>query len=138
MNRYLIVTAARRLVAASLALLVFWQVAQHAGARRAMAIVHVVATDVVVAVDDRAYPIESVAESPLVCELGTGEHVLRMRRGPRLVYEEKFTLRPGQELILAAYESHPNAAPGPGPRSRASGPSPALAIRTGHRAPARH
>src|SRR5438552_18094047 len=83
----------------------FWHVAQHAGLQqRGTAIVHVAQRNVVIAIDGQDYSVESLAETPLVCELGPGEHVLGMSRGGRLVYQEYFTIEPGGELILSAYD----------------------------------
>jgi len=100
-----IVAVAKRLGAVGLALVIFWHVAQHAGLqRRGTAIVHVAQLNVVIAIDGQVYPVDSMAETPLVCELGPGEHVLAMSRGGRLVYQESFTIEPGGELILSAYD----------------------------------
>ena len=74
MDISLIATLARRLGAVCLALVIFWLVARHAGPQRGTAIVHVLQPNVVVAVDDRSYLVESIAQSPVVCDLEPGPH----------------------------------------------------------------
>jgi hypothetical protein len=83
---------------------ILWYVAQHSGAQKSMAYVHVSATNVEVAVDDEEYHIDSFADTPLVCELRPGRHMLRMARDGQVVYEEEFTLGPGKEVVLTAWE----------------------------------
>jgi hypothetical protein len=85
--------------------LILWQVAEHSGSARGTAIIHVSEAHVVVSLDDRDYPVNSLWELPLICELRRGRHVLRMKRGERVVYEEEFSIEPGQELVLTAWEA---------------------------------
>ena len=84
---------------------ILWQVAEHAGSARGTAIVHVSEAHVVVSLDDRDYPVNSLWEVPLICELRPGRHVLRMKRGERVVYQEDFCIEPGKEVILSAWEA---------------------------------
>jgi hypothetical protein len=83
---------------------VLWQVAEHSGPQKCVAYVHVSVAKVEVKVDDVAYEVESLWETPIVCELGPGRHILRMSRSERLLYEQEFTLGPGQEIVLIAWE----------------------------------
>ncbi len=82
---------------------ILWQVAEHSRLNQGTAIVHVFETPVVVLVDDREYPINTVNQSPLFCEVRSGRHVLSLRRGDRVVFEEEFAVHPGQEVVLSAW-----------------------------------
>ena len=73
-------------------------------------------------VDDVAYQVESLWETPIVCEISPGRHILRMSRGERVLYEEEFTLGPGKEIVLMAWEQ-----PGES-RARATSPSLSLTV----------
>jgi hypothetical protein len=57
-----------------------------------------------VTVDDRVYRVESLAETPIVCSLRPGPHVVRMSRTGAALYEEHFVLEARQEIVLCAYE----------------------------------
>jgi hypothetical protein len=60
---------------------------------------------VIVSVDNQSYRVESIAESPVVCELGPGSHVVKVRRGGSLLGEEGFIVEPGQDVILCPASS---------------------------------
>jgi hypothetical protein len=89
---------------------VLWQAAIHARYDTCIAYVHVSMINVEVAVDDSEYRIESLWQSPIVCELAPGRHMLRMYQTGRVVYEEEFTLENGQQVVLTAGE-RPKEAP---------------------------
>jgi hypothetical protein len=103
---------------------ILWQVASNCGSMKCVAYVHVVTPGVDVTVDDQRYRVETLWESPIVCELGPGRHTLRMLRSGRVLFEQEFTLDPSQEVVLTAWEGfndHNAAAdrpksPGLGPR----------------------
>jgi hypothetical protein len=84
--------------------LILWQVVIHIGPQCGIAYVHVLTPNVDVMVDDEQYHIETIWETPIVCELSPGPHVLRMSRSGRVVYEENFSLGVGQEVVLTAWE----------------------------------
>jgi hypothetical protein len=84
--------------------LILWQVVIHIGPQYGIAYVHVPKPNVDVMVDDANYHIDTVWDTPIVCELSPGAHILRMRRDGRVVYEENFSLGVGQEIVLTAYE----------------------------------
>lgn len=67
-------------------------------------VVHVTEPGVDVWIDDHAYRVESWQDSPLVCELRPGRHTLRMSRYGRILHEEAFTLRPGADIVLTAWD----------------------------------
>jgi len=92
---------------------ILWQVVVHSGPQNGVAYVHVSTPDVDVLVDDVEYHIETLWETPIVCELSPGQNRLRMRRSGQIVYEEKFTIGIGQEAVLTAWErsSEPQAQP---------------------------
>jgi hypothetical protein len=83
---------------------VLWQVYDHCGTRKCVAYVHVAAPEVDVTVDDQTYRVETMWERPIVCELRPGRHLLRMLRSERVLFEQEFTLDPGQEVVLTAWE----------------------------------
>jgi hypothetical protein len=84
--------------------LILWQVVIHIGPQYGVAYIHVPTPNVDVTVDDEKYHIETIWETPIVCELSPGPHVLRMSRSGRVVYEENFSLGVGQEVVLTAWE----------------------------------
>ena len=98
--------------------LILWQVVIHIGPQYGIAYVHVSTPNVDVMVDDERYHIESLWETPIVCELSPGSHVLRMYRSGRLVYEENFSLGVGQDIVLMAWERSNGALPDPVFRNR--------------------
>ena len=88
----------------SLGGVILWQVAVHIGPQNGVAYVHVSTPNVDVMIDDAAYHIETLWETPIVCELSPGPHMLRMSRSGRTIHEEKFSLGIGQEIVLTAWE----------------------------------
>lgn len=101
---------------------VLWQVAGHAVPHEGCeAIVHVTEVGVEVSIDGRPYRIETWRDSPFVCELRPGRHALRMSRCGHVLYEEAFSLRPGEEIVLTARDearSKKVRPPRPVPRDR--------------------
>ena len=69
---------------------------------RGTAIVHVIEPDVEVIVGGRSF-FEDRPFAVIECPLPAGRHVLRMKRGDRILYEEWFTIRRGEDVILTAY-----------------------------------
>jgi hypothetical protein len=100
---------------ASLAMggVILWQVAIRSGPQDCVAYVHVSKPNVLVTVDGSDYHIESLDQTPIVCELAPGRHLLRMCQTGRIVYEQEFTLAKGEEIVLVAWE-RPNEAPAGG------------------------
>ena len=83
---------------------ILWQVVEHCGPAKGIAYVHVAKAKVNVTVDDETYWVETAWETPIVCELRPGRHVLRMLQSGRVLFEQEFTLDPGQEVVLTAWE----------------------------------
>jgi hypothetical protein len=83
---------------------IIWQVHDHCGVVKCVAYVHVAAPEVDVTVDDQTYWVETSWECPIVCELRPGRHLLRMLRRERVLFEQEFTLDPGEEVVLTAWE----------------------------------
>ena len=71
---------ARRAGAFLLVGIILWYVVEHCGSTNGQAIVHVSMPEVDVTVDDATYRVESLRESPIVCELRPGRHTVRMLR----------------------------------------------------------
>jgi hypothetical protein len=85
---------------------ILWQVAEHSGSTKGRAIVHVATTGVEITVDDAHYRVETIWETPIVCELTPGRHTVRMLRGDRVLYNEEFTVYRGEEIILSAWDAY--------------------------------
>jgi hypothetical protein len=85
---------------------VLWQVYSHCGSTKGVAYVHVTTpgVGVTVTVDDQTYRVETLWQTPIVCELSPGRHLLRMIRSGLVLFEQEFTLDPGQEVVLTAWE----------------------------------
>ena len=83
---------------------ILWQVAEHSGPELGIAYVHVTAPMVDVMIDDATYHVESVWEAPIVRGLRAGKHTLRMSRNGERLYEQEFTVGPGEEVVLTAWE----------------------------------
>ena len=92
---------------------ILWQVAIRTGPQNCVAYVHVSKPNVLVTVDGSEYHIETLDQTPIVCELAAGRHLLRMCDTGRVVYEEEFTLTKGEERVLVAWEL-PKDAPASG------------------------
>jgi hypothetical protein len=97
-------------------------VVDHCGSRNNEVIVHVMEPDVEVTFGDQTYQIKGRRYDPIVCDLSPGWHRLIMRRGDRILFEESFEVRPGQNVVRTAWNpEHSRAAsaagpcPGPGP-----------------------
>jgi hypothetical protein len=104
MIRSFMVVAVKAVGAVALATTILWQVAAHSGSPNGIAYVHVSAFGVDVQVDDASYPIKTHWDTPLVCELRPGKHVLRMIRNGNTLYEEEFTLHSGEEVVVTAWK----------------------------------
>jgi hypothetical protein len=119
------IALAKRVGAPVLGGFILWQVSVHSGAAKGQAIVHVAMPQVEVAVDNARYWIETLWDTPIVCDLRPGRHTVRMFRSGRVVYEEPFTIAAGQELILSAWDGYadgrsPEQAEGHPPRRNRS------------------
>lgn len=101
-----------------------WWVAAHAGPTTGTAIVHVAEPHVVVSVGGRIFQVEDDVFSPLICDLPAGEHRLLVTRGEAVLLEETFTVRGGEDRVLAAWRPRPEGphrpekCPGTGSRPR--------------------
>jgi hypothetical protein len=84
-------------------------VATHVGPRSGTAIVHVTEADVVVAVGGTMLRVAERPYTPFVLEIPAGEHRLVMSRGASVLYDEPFTMRGGDEVVLTAYAPRPRA-----------------------------
>jgi hypothetical protein len=82
---------------------VLWWVVEHAGPAQGTVVVHVTEADVTLSIDDDDFRIEGWLLKPIECTLPAGSHILRMKRGGRLLYKESFVLERGEEKILTAW-----------------------------------
>jgi hypothetical protein len=102
----ILLSISRRAGALLLGALILWQVAEHSGPMTGRAIVHVATLPANVTVDDVTYNVESLLMSPIVCDLSAGRHTVLMLQQGRVLYEEQFTVKPGEELILTAWDGY--------------------------------
>jgi hypothetical protein len=121
--RILLTASLKGIAALTLGCAILGMVARSCGPRDGVAYIHVFTTEVDVTVDDSTYRVESRSESPIVCTLPPGPHVVRMSRAGTLLHEEAFMLEPGQEIVLCACArpaaTHGDSAAGSGPRAAA-------------------
>jgi hypothetical protein len=99
MNIGLIALLAKRLIAVCVVSLIVWHVTHFGSAPRGRVLVFAPRQNDVVIIDAQDYPVESL-ERPLVCDLESGQHVLRVKRGQLTVAEEEFTIEPEKELVV--------------------------------------
>jgi hypothetical protein len=104
LSRSLACGALKMLSALALGGAVLWEVALHCGPPNGTIYVHVERGCGDLNVDDATYQIKSLSETPVVCNLEPGRHVVTLSRDGRIVYEEKFSLDAGEELVLTAWE----------------------------------
>ncbi|WP_422924166.1 hypothetical protein [Singulisphaera sp. PoT] len=83
-----------------------WQVAERVGPTRCEAVVHVPESNVDVMIDSSAYRIGEVRDEPIVCELTPGEHHLAMYRSGQLLFEQGFSVKPGEDVVLTAWDQN--------------------------------
>jgi hypothetical protein len=100
----LVIGSAKIIGSLVLSLGIFWQVITHSGIVNGTVYVHVSNPQVDVTIDDFSYRVETAWERPIVCELSPGFHTVRMLRNLQTLFEEDFTLAPGQEVVLTAWD----------------------------------
>jgi hypothetical protein len=89
-----------------LAGVILWQVVEQCGPNQGKVIVHVTKARVDVTIDEATYPVGSIWMNPIVCELPPGRHTVRMLQAGRVLYEEPFNLKAGEEIILTAWDGY--------------------------------
>ena len=90
--------------AMGLGCVILWQVVVHIGPQHGVAYIHVPTPNVDVMVDDVKHHVDTLWETPIVCELSPGIHRLRMLRSGTVVFQEEFRLAVGEEIVLTAWE----------------------------------
>jgi hypothetical protein len=85
---------------------ILWQVAEHSGSSMGRAIVHVSTIPADLVVDRVVYRVEDLGRTPIVCEVRPGRHSARLIRDGRVLYQEEFLVRAGEEVILAAWDGY--------------------------------
>ncbi len=85
---------------------ILWHVALHSERPECRAIVHITTFPADVAVDEARYRVESLDQTPIVCELRPGRHVARMMRDGRALYQEEFQVAAAEEIILTAWDKY--------------------------------
>ena len=102
--RSLIIWTGKGIGAFGLGGAILWNVAVLCGPLNGTAYIHVSTPNVEVMVDDVHHHVETLWETPLVCELSPGPHQLRMIRSGKTVFEQEFSLGVGKELVLMAWD----------------------------------
>jgi hypothetical protein len=95
-------------------------VAAHSGPNCGEVVVHVSGGDVEVTLGGQTFRMEEQRFDPIVCALAPGRHRLVMKRHGRILYQESFEVRPGESLVLTAWDPE-QPDPYAGTRSRAEG-----------------
>jgi hypothetical protein len=85
---------------------ILWGVATHVGPPNGRAVVHVSPTPVEIVVDSSVYLVETLYETPVVCELAPGRHTVQMVRDGQLLYHEDFVIKAGEDVILTAWDQY--------------------------------
>ncbi|MHB1560904.1 MAG: hypothetical protein ACYC61_25905 [Isosphaeraceae bacterium] len=106
MGHFIFITVGRRVAGLALGAVLLWQVAEHAGPSRGRVLVHVSSLPADLVVDQNVYHLDSLEETPIICELRPGRHVARMIREDRVVYQEEFAVSAGEEVILSAWDQY--------------------------------
>jgi hypothetical protein len=85
---------------------ILWHVADRAVGSKGQAIVHVSTLPADLVVDQAVVRVVDWGRTPVVFELRPGRHSARLIKDGRVVYQEEFLLRAGEEVILMAWEGH--------------------------------
>jgi hypothetical protein len=113
---------AKGMAGMTLSAVVLWQVAEHSVPNVSELVVHVSELGVDVTVDDLGFQVNDYGDMPVVCSVRAGEHVLRMYRAGEVIFEQEFTVRRGEDRVLAVWdETRYNEA-----REEAGRPSPGI------------
>jgi hypothetical protein len=92
-----------KVVAGSLlALSILVWIEERCGPQTNEVVVHVTESDVEVTIGDQTYQIEDRPFAPIACNLAPGWHRLVMRRGDRILFEESFEVRLGENCVRVA------------------------------------
>jgi hypothetical protein len=85
---------------------VLWNVADHAVSSKGQAIVHVSTLPADLMVDQAVFRVVDWGRTPIVCDLRPGRHSARLIQDGRVVYQEEFFIRAGEEVILNAWSGY--------------------------------
>jgi hypothetical protein len=85
---------------------ILWHVADRAVGSKGQAIVHVSTLPADLVVDQAVYRVVDWGKTPIVCDLRAGRHSARLIKDGRVVYQEEFLLRGGEEVILNAWDGY--------------------------------
>ncbi len=85
---------------------ILWQCAERADSPKGRAIVHVATLPADLVIDQDVHRVEDLSRSPIVCALRPGRHGARLLREGRVLYEEEFLVRAGEEVILTAWDGY--------------------------------
>jgi hypothetical protein len=103
----LLAAAVKCLGAFVLSVWLLWQIAERAGPQTSEVVVHVPEPPAVATIDGLSYSVATERDSPFACELRMGWHELRVWRGAQLAYQETFQVRPGENVVLTAWDPRP-------------------------------
>jgi hypothetical protein len=83
---------------------ILYQVIERVSPDPCIARVHVAKARANITIDDQTFWVNTAWGTPLACKLKPGHHVVRMLEGPNVLFEDEFTLEPGQEIVLAVWD----------------------------------
>ena len=118
----MLATLLKRLGVVCLAFVVVWHVTQLSAPRWGKAIVHVSQTShTVVSIDHADYLVRSAMESPVVCNLEPGPHLIQVWEAGKLKDEHRINVVAGKEVVISTIERPAGERVGTDPRPVASG-----------------
>ena len=103
-KKSLLTGLAKCLGALLLALVVLWPTVKDVGTEDSEVVVQVMEKHVQILIDDQIYWVDEENERPIVCQIQPGRHVMRVLRQGNLIQEVEFSLQPGQQGVLTAWD----------------------------------
>ena len=79
-----------------------WWIVEQVGPTQGTVLVHVTEPDVEVTIAGQTVSIEERRYTPIECRVHAGRYLLQVTRGDRILYEEWFTVRRVEEVMLTA------------------------------------
>jgi hypothetical protein len=103
MNWGVLTGISKCLAAISLGAVILWETAENCTPATSEVVVHVCEGNAEVLIDDQSFWVDAPLATPIVCELRTGWHTLRMALDGHIVYEEEFHVAKGTSQVHCAW-----------------------------------
>ena len=118
----MLATLLKRLGVVCLAFVVVWHITQSSTPRWGKAIVHVSRTKrAVVSIDHADYLVRSAMESPVVCDLDPGSHLVQVWEAGKLLGERRINVVAGEEVVVPPFVRPASVQVGEGDRPETNG-----------------